>query len=156
MSFDVYLQRFEGGEPAEADRASVLAALRTVKHTDFDEFGFSIVTFEDGVEVEFSAGGLDSNESFTHCAFHIRDLSDKLVKFVFDIAKAGDMVVIPIMEDATVGLVGDAQQNQLPQEMRGDFKVARLQSAQELGLLLKGGFETWVGYRADVHRRLDL
>jgi len=155
MSFDVFLQRFKCGEQAEVERASVLAELRAVNHTEFDEFGFSIITFHDGIDVEFSAGGLVSNESFTGCAFHIRGFGGPLVKFMFDVARAGDMVVIPVMEGSPVGLVTDAQQCELPPEMRGDFKSARLQSAQELGVLLQGGFEAWSAYRDAVSRKAE-
>jgi hypothetical protein len=155
MSFDVFLQRFKGGEPAEADRVSVLEVLRAEKHTEFDQFGFSIVTFHDGIDVEFSASGLESNDSFTGCAFHVRGFGEALVKFMFDVARAGDMVILPAMEGAPVGLVSDAQQCESPLEMQSDFRLARLQSAHDLGLLLKDGFEAWSNYREAIQRKAD-
>ncbi len=152
MSFDVFLQRFKGGKEVEVERAPVLAVLRRLDHTAIDEFGFSIVRFQDGVEVEFSASGLESAEPFTGCAFHIRDFGEPLVKFMFDVACAGNMVIIPAMEDAPVGLVSHEHQAELPPEIRDSFKPALLSSAQELEALLRGGFEAWSDYRDQIGR----
>lgn len=153
MSFDVFLQRFKGGEQAEVERAPVLAVLRAEEHSELDEFGFSIVQFHDGIAVEFSASGLESTEPFTGCAFHIRGFGEPLVKFMFDVACAGDMVIIPAMEGPVVGLVSEVQQAELPQEIRDEFQPALLRSAHDLGMLLEGGYEAWSAYRDQIVRR---
>jgi len=52
MSFDVFLQRFAGGEPAEVGRDQVHAVLRARQYSDPDRFGHYTVTFPDGVELK--------------------------------------------------------------------------------------------------------
>jgi hypothetical protein len=59
MSFEVYLQKFAAGQPAEVNRDSVNAVLRTQEFTGPDDFGFYTVKFSDGVDVELSAKGLN-------------------------------------------------------------------------------------------------
>lgn len=155
MSFDVFLQRFTGGEEAEVERAPVLAVLRTMEHDGPDEFGFYIVRFHDGIEVEFSASGLESTEPFTGCAFHIRGYGEALVSFMFGVACAGDMVIIPAIEDSVVGLLSEVQRAQLPAEMRDEFKPALLCSAHDLGRLLEGGYKAWLAYRNQIRHPLS-
>ena len=98
MSFDVFLYRFAAGKPAEVNCERVRAVLQSTKYTGPDDFGFYIVEFPDGVDVEFSAKGLDGAAKFTGCAFHIRGMSPHLVRFILEIAKAGDMVILPAMK----------------------------------------------------------
>ncbi len=114
MSFDVFLQRFAGGESAEVDRRPVREVLRSARHRGPDTFGFYVVAFPDGVEVEFSAKGLESKESFTGCAFHFRGFGDALMTFVFEVARAGDMVIIPAMEGNPLVLLSEEQQTRCP------------------------------------------
>jgi hypothetical protein len=52
MSFDVFLQRFAGGEPAEVDRDQVHAVLHARQYSDPNRFGYYPVTFPDGVDVK--------------------------------------------------------------------------------------------------------
>lgn len=152
MSFDVFLQRFRGGEEAAVERGPVLAAARTVVRRGPDKHGYYVVEFPDGSNVEWSAGGLESEEPFMDCAFHIRALSLNLVHFIFEIARAGDMVIIPVMEGSPIGLVTDQQAGELPQEMRQRLNLVRLRSADELGALLRGGIDGWTAYRDRVVR----
>ena len=89
MSFDVFLQKFAAGEPAEVNRELVNAVLQNQEFTGPDDFGFYVVKFPDAVDVEFSAKGLDGAARFTACTFHIRDMSPHLARFILEIAKAG-------------------------------------------------------------------
>jgi len=150
VSFDVFLQRFSGGEGAEVDRRAVREVLAKTTYRGPDDFGFYVVAFPDGVEVEFSASGLESQESFTGCVFHIRGIGDDLIKFMFDVARAGDMVMIPAMEDTPLVLVSDAQRSAVPSDMLDDLRPALVRSPEELGALLSGGFDGWSAYRDKV------
>jgi hypothetical protein len=116
MSFDVFLTKFSAGMPAESNRDAVLAVLNKAKFQGPDEHGFYVVEFADGHSVEFSAGGLQGEGEFNDCAFHIRGMSPDLVRFVFEIAKAGDMVMMPATEDFVPILSLPGQQNELPKE----------------------------------------
>ncbi len=150
MSFDVFLQRFVDGEPADVDRRRVRDVLNGVTYRGPSEFGFYVVTFPDGVDVEFSASGLESEEAFTGCAFHIRGIGDCLIKFMFDVARAGDMVIIPAMADTPLVLISHAQEPSVPAGVRESLGLILVQSPSELGAVLTGGFEGWSAYRDKV------
>lgn len=152
MSFDVFLERFADGKPAEVDRRRVREVLKAATYRGPDEFGFYVVAFPDGVDVEFSARGLDSAESFTGCAFHIRGTGDDPIKFMFDVARAGDMVIIPAMEDTPLVLLSEAQEAGVPADVRESLRSILLRSPGELGAVLSGGFEGWSAYRDRVLR----
>ena len=148
VSFDVFLQKFADGEPAEVNRDSVRAVLQTREFTGPDDFGFYVVKFPDGVDVELSAKGLNGAAIFTGCAFHIRGMSPHLVSFIFEIAKAGDMVVLPAMEDFVPILSSPQQKQQLPADLSQQSPVAVVcESPAELGSLLSGGYAGWQEYR---------
>jgi|ERR1051325_5357938 hypothetical protein len=153
VSFDVFLQRFTNGESAQVERRPVRDVLRTATYRGPDAFGFYVVAFPDGVEVEFSAKGLESEESFTGCAFHIRGFGDGLMKFMFDIARAGDMVIIPAMEGNPLVLVSEQQKQNVPADLQESFQSIVVGSDGELGAVLNGGFDGWSAYRDQVLRR---
>jgi len=153
VSFDVFLQRFADGQTAEADRRCVLEVLKATTYRGPDDFGFYVVAFPDGVAVEFSASGLESGLSFTGCAFHIRGSGDSLMKFMFDVARAGDMVIIPTMEGSLVILVSENQKANLPAEVSESLKPIFVRSPGELAAVLTSGFEGWTAYRNLVLRQ---
>ncbi|HXE36819.1 MAG TPA: hypothetical protein VN087_23090 [Verrucomicrobiae bacterium] len=153
MSLDVFLQKFISGEPAEVRRESVRAVLMASSHSGPDEHGYFIVTFPDGVDVELSAKGLDGSGSFTGCAFHVRGLSSNLAAFIFEIAKAGDMVVLPAMEDFVPILSAPEQRNELPPDLQaGERGPVLCRSASELEVLLSGGYVAWQKYLNQVSK----
>jgi len=153
MSFDVFLQRFAGGESARVDRQPLLAVLKSASYRGPDDFGFYVVEFADGVDVEFSAKGLESEDPFTGCAFHIRGFGDGLMQFMFDIARAGDMVIIPAMEGNPLVLVAEGQRRNVPADLQESFQSIVVASAGELGAILSGGFKGWSAYRDRVFRQ---
>jgi hypothetical protein len=151
MSFDVFLQRFVGGEPAAVNRDRVRAVLVSREFTGPDQFGFYGVSFADGVHVEFSAKGLAHETEFDGCAFHIRGISSDLAQFVWEIAKAGDMVILPAMEDFVPILSSPEQTRDLPPDLREGYPHSVVcSSAEELESLLVGGFSGWKRYRNQV------
>jgi hypothetical protein len=151
MSFDVFLQRFAAGQSAQVSREQVRAVLTTRKFIGPNDFGFFIVQFPDGVDVEFSAKGLRDSADFKGCAFHIRCMSPHLVRFMFEVAKAGDMVMLPLMEDFVPILSNSAQRGELPTELiQKDPGPVLCGSPEELESLLAGGFAEWQKYRDKV------
>lgn len=135
------------------DRRPVREVLRAATYRGPDDFGFYVVAFPDGVEVEFSASGLESEGSFTGCAFHIRGLGDSLTKFMFDVARAGDMVIIPVMEGNPLVLVSESQNASVPSDVGESLQPILVRSPDELGAVLTGGFEGWSAYRDQVLRQ---
>src|SRR5471030_395297 len=99
MGFDIFLQRFSPDTLDEESITRMRSVLHGTSHAGPDPFGFYIVTFPDGVRVEFSAKGLDSAAAFTSCAFHIHGMGPHLVSFIFEMAKAGDLVILAAIED---------------------------------------------------------
>jgi hypothetical protein len=153
MSFDVFLQRSVAGKPAQVDREAVLAVLKTAKFNGPDDFGFYIVEFPEGGDVEFSAEGLQGSGDFADCAFHLGGISRHLVKFMFEVAKAGDMFILPAMEDFVPILTRAEQRVELPPELAENYPEPVLcESAEELESLLSGGYNGWKKYRDKVLR----
>ena len=151
ISFDVFLQRFQAGEKAEADRAAVLAVLEEHEYSGPDRFGFYCVRFRDGTEAEFSAGSPETSEPFYGCAFHLRGISPELCAFVYAVARAGDMVILPAMEDFTPILVSSSQAAELPGSLSEEFPPPALcSSSEDLEVLLNKGHAGWVKYRNHV------
>ena len=148
MSFDVFLQRFVAGKPAEVMREAVQAVLDSTDFTGPSELGFYLVRFPDGVSVEFLAGGLSGTQKFTGCAFFIRGMSPHLIRFIFEVAKAGDMGIIPMMEDSVMIFPSMEQLHQLPLNYppKGCRRVV-CASPEELECLMTGGYSGWQKYR---------
>lgn len=150
MSFDVFLQRFDGGEPGIVDRDRVRAVLEGHEFTGPDEFGFYDVSFSDGIHVEFSASGLADGNDFDGCAFHIRSMSPELARFMWEIATEGDMVILPAVEDFFPIVSSPGQASSLPSDMRRDYPPVVCGSAAELDSLLSGGYSGWKGYLEQI------
>jgi hypothetical protein len=151
MSFEVFLQRFVGGEPAEVNRDQVHAVLRSRQCSGPNRFGYYTVTFPDGVEVELSAEGLDGKAEFTGCSFELRSMSPYLPEFILELAKAGDMVVLPATERSIAFLSSPEQKEHLPPDLAQDgWELVVCDSSTELESLLFGGFAAWQRYLGEI------
>lgn len=73
--------------------------------------------------LNLSAEGLDGSGSFTGCAFHVRGLSANLAAFIFEVAKAGDMLVLPAMENSVPILSAPEQRNELPPDLQSSDRA---------------------------------
>jgi hypothetical protein len=151
MSFDIYLQRFVGGESADVARGPVLAVLNGASHSDLRSEGWCDVKFPDGTSIEFSARGLVAGGKFQGCAVHARGMSIRIATFIFEIAKAGDMVVLAAMEDGPAILTGPEQEKELPADLTASFgKVVWCKSGAEMEVLLSGGYAAWRKYADQI------
>lgn len=153
MSFDVFLQRFENGEVADVQREPVLDVVRKHTFRGPNEFGFYIIEFPDGVEVEFCAEGLELEERFTGCAFFIRGFGKHLADFIYQVARAGDMLIIPMMEGSPLVFVSENQRTHVSADFLERARPVVVKSPEELGALLTGGFDGWSAYRDQVVRK---
>jgi hypothetical protein len=106
------------------------------------------------VDVEFSARGLESG-GFTDCAFHIHGFGDYLAKFIRDVARAGQMVIMPAMEGNPIILLSDDQRADVPSDALEHLRPVVVQSVDELKAILTGGFQGWSAYRDQVAQRLS-
>lgn len=157
MSFDLFLQRFESGESAQAGRIAVREVLRDCCKDPSDQFGFYNVKFRDGSHVEFSARGLESSESFTGCAFHIRGMSPEILSFVFTVAVVGDIVIFNAQggdepSSPLAILTSASQRIHLPEGAAANPVLC--DSVHQLAELLGVGFEQWETYRDSVIGRI--
>jgi hypothetical protein len=150
MSFDIFLQRFEGGEPAPISRDSVRRVLHAHDYSDPTRTGFYNVRFPDGVEVEFSASGLENEKKFDNCSFHVRGTGPYLITFIWDMADAGDMVILPAMEEPVAILTSPGQLSHLPPDAIKNFRPVVCSSPNQLGELLFKGYDGWSEYREQV------
>lgn len=159
MSFDLYLERFEFGKSAQVDRTCVLSLLRQHCQESANRFGHYELNFPDSSRVEFQAKGLESDDSFTGCGFHLRGFSSAILTFVFDLAVAGDMVIFnpqgmaDSLEKPLVILVDQLQQIHLP-EAAGRHPVL-CTSPSQLTQLLGLAIEEWSAFRDSAIGKRD-
>ena len=57
------------------------------------------------------------------CAFHIQAFGDPLMNFILEIARAGDMVIVPAMDGNLLILVSEAQISEVPADLRHDSQA---------------------------------
>lgn len=156
MSFDVFCVHFENGERAEADREPVLAVLHSAHFTGPDNFGFYVVYLDDGASLELGASKLEGQSTFTGCTFFLHELTEAVVAFIFDVARAGDMTMLATMPDAVPILVGEHQKVHLPLDLLDAFPgIAVCESQADLFVLLSQGHTDWKVYRDRVTRSTE-
>ena len=149
MSFDIHLIRFAKGRACELPRESVRAALHgyTFRQLSLDSYD---VQFQDGSHVEFDAHGLSGSAAFNGCVFWIRGMSDAIIRFVFEVARAGETVLFPTMEGNPCILVRPGQNVELPPDL--DLPLAECYTPEQLGRFVADGYQDWSRYRDHVMR----
>ncbi len=152
MSFDIFLDRFDAVGPGAATKAGVLEVLHSRQYTGPDPFGFYRVAFPDGATVEFSAKGLESDGPFSGCAFHVRAFGQELVDFIFAIAYAGGMAIMPAMKGGLIIAVHEDINRRIPSAVLENLKLVEVSSPSELKALLVGGFDGWSAFRNQAVR----
>jgi len=150
MSFDIFLYKFQYGEPALIDRNAVMAVLNRYDFSGPNEYGRYDVRFPDGVDVEFWAWG-PGEEDDTNCSFSIRGISRNLISFVWQVAKAGDMSILAPMDPFVPILTSSNQKEHLPADLTRECPEAIVcESPGDLERLLLYGYSDWQKYRDQV------
>jgi len=95
MSYDISLQKIQNGDsgicsPEEAK--ACINLLETVNTDKPDEFNFVILEFEDGSSVEVSLW--TDEKAITGCTFFTRGISLCMVEFIYNMAVAGNFVIL--------------------------------------------------------------
>jgi hypothetical protein len=163
MSFDIFFQpcRFSGelvtkknlltgeaksvlhNEPlSEMELDAVRQVLRRANASTPDEFGCYVVQLEDGGSAEVFGSKLASG-----CMVALRGMTDDLIKFLFDLLKAGNWVMLPAMDGNVTIIPSSVFLKNVPD---GFPRVVVCNSAAELGMLLSNGVEEWEKYRNQV------
>jgi hypothetical protein len=116
VSYDVFLQRFQGGEAATVDSPEVWALLEAAWDVAPDEHGYCLVRRgedEGDLYAEQRGRPLESL-MFNHAGPGIYEL-------MFELAVAGDMVIMP--PDAGPFLVREEQRSALPRDLAEEAVV---------------------------------
>jgi hypothetical protein len=160
VSFDIYFQpcRFGGAnatkrnpftgevssavsnEPLSAsETAAVRQVLERAKSGGPDEHGCYIVELSDGGVAEVFASDLAKS-----CLVALRGLTPDLSRFLYELLKAGNWVMLPAMEDNMAITTSPECVKGIPEDFP---KVVACGSAEELDVLLSSGVEAWQKYR---------
>jgi hypothetical protein len=107
-----------------------------------DVFGCHVVRLADGSQAEVFASDLA-----TGCMVVLRGLTAGLLRFLFDLLKAGNWVMIPVMAEAVAITTSPGSMKGVPEDFP---RVVVCNSTEELGTLLAGGFRDWKKYRDQV------
>jgi hypothetical protein len=107
-----------------------------------DHGGYLIELADGGVAEVYASGGIE-----TGCMIALRRaLTPDLLRFLFDLLRAADWIMLPAMEGnpAITALPGRAEgfADSLPEVV--------CNSAEELGAVLTGGFDRWRQYRDQI------
>ena len=144
MSFDIWFFKFAKGKSAGLPRERVFEVIHAHAFKEVSE-GFYDVQLPDGSEVEVSARDKDNLENPSAVAFYIRGISDKIIRFAFNMAKATGGIMIPTMDKNPCVMVDVSQRAELP----ADFNLPQVEcgSPEELSRLISGGYAQWKRYR---------
>jgi hypothetical protein len=129
--------------PLNADELeAVQKVLREVTARGPDEHGCHVIEFSDGGGAEVFASDLESD-----CMVSLRGLTPGLSKFLYDLLKAGNWVMIPAMEDAVAITTSPSSLRRIPDDF---LRIVVCNSVEELSQLLSGGVRAWEKYRDHV------
>ena len=152
MSFDLYVVHLENGDPAPAERRPVLDAFGQHGNVERHGDGFYDAFFDDGSHVQFSSKGLETDEDFDICGFQLRNFTFPIMRFIYEVAVAGDMMVVNAQghgteESPSTIIVSEGQRQHL---WRDPGVVRVVTSPVELAQALVGDVSAWQGYRDQV------
>jgi hypothetical protein len=161
MSFDLFYQPCHfGTEPVERKDASAgevqtdlpvkplsaddLKSVQRVLARDAqgpDELGDFIVEAGDGGAAEIFCTDLS-----TGVMVSVRSLTPHVLRFLFDLLKAADWVLLPAMEDSAAIVSSPG----LASGFADNFPEVVCESPEDLGKILSGGYDAWTGYRDQI------
>jgi hypothetical protein len=130
-----------------AEVKAVKQVLKRVNAQGPDEFGFYAVGFDDGGEAEVYAKKLQSS-----CVVSLRGITPDLSRFLFDLLKAGNWVMVPAMEDSVAITASPGSVTGVPDEFP---KIVTCDSAEEVATLLTKGVMAWQKFRDRAMRDAD-
>jgi hypothetical protein len=165
MSFDIFFQpcRFTGtaeikknpftgealsvplNEPlSDVELQAVQQVLKRANAQGPDDQGCYVVQLEDGGEAEVFGSDLANS-----CMVALQGMTDDLLRFLFDLLKAGNWVMLPAMEDPVAITTSPGILRGIPDDFP---RVVTCNSAAELGVLLSSGVHAWEEYRDQVKK----
>jgi hypothetical protein len=124
-----------------AEVEAVREVLKRVEAQRPDEHQWC-VELSDGGRAEVSAGNLEWG-----CMVTLRGLTPYLTHFLFDLLKAGNWVMLPVMKDLVAITASPGSTKGIPE---GFPKIVVCHSPDEMGLLLTNGVKAWQRYRDQI------
>ncbi|QDT73652.1 hypothetical protein [Lacipirellula limnantheis] len=131
----------------DAERAAVRELLKSAGAAKPDDFGSYAVEFKDGGSAEVFASELGSSEQCDGLMASVHGVTPELVKFLWDLCRAGNMSATPIMEDEVVVVVCEEQRARVQGRWPSAVVIG---SPDELSRLISGGVAAWQAYRDQV------
>jgi hypothetical protein len=125
-----------------AELKAVKQVLKRAAGRGPDVIGCHVVRLPDGSQAEVFATELANG-----CVVVLRGFTARLLRFLFDLLKAGDWVMIPVMEEAVAITTSPGSMKGVPTDFP---RVVVCNSAEELGTLLSGGVRAWEQNRDHV------
>jgi|GEM_PF-3219313 len=95
MSYDISLQKIDNGDSGictPEETQACINLLNTVNTDKPDQFNFVVLEFKDGSSVEL--GLWKDEKAITGCTFFTRGISLRMVEFIFNMAVAGNFVIL--------------------------------------------------------------
>jgi hypothetical protein len=148
MSFDVFLLKFDKGDPACGLPQGAFHAV--IQKDDVRQRGedFYDIRLHDGSFVEVQRGYAPNSRRFTTATFMIRGMSESIVRLLFECAQTTGGVLIPAAGVSPCIMVDVSQRDHLPPDFRQPLVECR--SPEELGRLLRDGYQAWSQYRDQI------
>jgi hypothetical protein len=153
VSFDLVLARFDKGRDESPKHPGVLTDLLHAAQNAVSPD--SIVSAgDDGFGVELEAGSGSVHPS--NAVFQFDKLGKRDLRLIYDIATAGDMVVIVEGGKYPAILTDPRQRQNLPPDWAGDEELTPVaKSATHLGQLIRGALDAHEAYQSRVARIYD-
>jgi len=129
MSNPLVLVHFHDGEQAPVDTSVITGVLAPYKYNQ------EVLEVPDGGHVELSFSYADSEEHISSCHFALRinGFTPQVVECIYQMAKVGDMVLIPDQYTDVI-LIDSAQEDHMPEGVEWEPRLCH--NAEELQEML--------------------
>jgi hypothetical protein len=129
---------------SSAELAAVQSTLNSNKAVQLMDDGCYDIETGDGGSAQIIADNLSRG-----CMFKIQGLTSEVVSLLFDVLKAGNWVMFPVMENLVGVTCSPGSVSRIPNEFP---ELVVCGSSDELGMLLCDGFDAWRRYRDSIVR----
>ena len=136
-----------GESVTDEERAALKEILASAGAPIPDEFGCYLPQLSDGSSAEVFFSELEEGEEFDGGMIALRGLSLELARFMYSLASAGNLAMLPAMEEA-VPIVTSTDNAQRVASRWPEAVVVK--TPEELHMLLTKGFDAWKQFRDRV------
>jgi len=144
----VFLHHYLNGQLASAPAQPIVEVVRAQTHRPLGSADKYQVSFADGTELILEVPGIDKDEIVTSCSLEFKRLDDQVATFMYDVARAGDFVLLPKVtrvDGSPILMIRKGQADHFPKRFyqssftgRRLFYSVQVASAAELKQYLDG------------------